>query len=321
MDEGLLVGDVGGTNARFALAVQRGDWLRIERFEVLSGEGFPAFSDALRHYLDQTGVRAEAACIAVAGPVRDGQVHLTNRDWWISESGIRESFGVSRALLINDFVAMARAVPELEPEAFELIFDGEPVSMAPVIVAGPGTGFGVSTLVPEADGRWRVLAGEGGHIAYAPRTDLERQLACILSRDHGYVSNELVASGSGLDEVHAAFCEIYGIPVTRLTPAEMRMRADAGEAMYRSLIEVRALAVMGAVGDLVLANGALGGVVLAGGVSERIADFLKAPAARERFVLRGPMSDYLQRCPVRLLHDPVAPLIGAAAYFRQQHAG
>jgi glucokinase len=321
MDRGLLVGDVGGTNARFALAVQRGDWLRIERFEVLSGESFPTFSDALRHYLDQTGVRAEAACLAVAGPVRDGRVHLTNRDWRISEADIRESFGISRALLINDFVAMARSVPELEPEAFELIFDGEPVAEAPMIVAGPGTGFGVSTLVPEADGRWRVLAGEGGHIAYAPRTDLERQLAGILTRDHGYVSNELVASGSGLDEVHAAFCEIFGVPVSHLTPAEMRTRADAGEAMYRSLIEVRALAVMGAVGDLVLANGALGGVVLAGGVSERIADFLKAPAARERFVSRGPMSDYLQRCPVRLLHDPVAPLIGAAAYFRQQVAG
>ena len=321
MDGGLLVGDVGGTNARFALAVQRGDWLRIERFEVLPGESFPTFSDALRHYLDQTGVRAEAACIAVAGPVRDGRVHLTNRDWRISEADIQASFGISRALLINDFVAMARSVPELEPEAFELIFDGEPVAAAPLIVAGPGTGFGVSTLVPEAGGRWRVIAGEGGHIAYAPRTDLERQLAGILTRDHGYVSNELVASGSGLDEVHAAFCEIFGVPVSQLTPAEMRTRADAGEAMYQSLIEVRALAVMGAVGDLVLANGALGGVVLAGGVSERIADFLKAPAARERFVSRGPMSDYLQRCPVRLLHDPVAPLIGAAAYFRQQVEG
>ena len=146
MDGGLLVGDVGGTNARFALAVQRGDWLRIERFEVLAGESFPAFSDALRHYLDQTGVRAEAACIAVAGPVRDGEVHLTNRDWRISEVDIRDTFGISKAMLINDFVAMARSVPELEPEAFELIVDGEPVSIAPMIVAGPGTGFGVSNF-------------------------------------------------------------------------------------------------------------------------------------------------------------------------------
>ncbi len=321
MESGLLVGDVGGTNARFALAVRRGDWLRIERFEVLAGEAFPTFAQALRHYMDETGVRADAACIAVAGPVRDGRVHLTNRDWTISEQELKQSFGMRDALIVNDFLAMARSVPELEPEAFELIFDGEPVATAPMIVAGPGTGFGVSTLVPEADGRWRVLAGEGGHIAYAPRTELERQLAAILTRDHGYVSNELVASGSGLDEAHAAFCEIFGVSPVTLTPTEMRARSDAGEAMYRALIEVRALAVMGAVGDLVLANGALGGVVLAGGVSERIADFLKTPEARERFVSRGPMSDYLQRCPVRLLHDPVAPLIGAAAYFEQLQRG
>jgi glucokinase len=321
MDGGLLVGDVGGTNARFALAVQRGVWLRIERFEALAGEDYQAFGDALRHYLDQTSVRAEAACIAVAGPVRDGRVHLTNRDWTISEADIRKTLGVARALLINDFVAMARSVPELEPDAFELIFDGEPVVAAPLIVCGPGTGFGVSTLVPEVNGRWRVLAGEGGHIAYAPRTALERELAGILARDHGYVSNELVASGSGLDEVHSAFCEIYGVAKAALTPGEMRARADAGDAMYRALIEVRALAVMGAAGDLVLATGALGGVVLAGGVSERLGDFLKTPVARERFVSRGPMSDYLERCPVRLLHDPVAPLVGAAAYFRQQFAG
>lgn len=321
MEGALLVGDVGGTNARFALALQRGDWLRIERFEVLAGEDYPAFADALRHYLDQTGLKPEAACIAVAGPVRDGAVHLTNRDWHISEASLRETFGIPQALLINDFVAMARSVPELEPEAFELVFDGEPVAAAPVIVCGPGTGFGVSTLVPEANGRWRVLAGEGGHIAYAPRTALERELAAILARDHGYVSNELVASGSGLEEVHSAFCEIYGVAKVTLTPGEMRSRADAGDAMYSALIEVRALAVLGAAGDLVLATGALGGVVLAGGVSERLGDILKTPPARERFVSRGPMSGYLERCPVRLLHDPVAPLIGAAAYFRQQCRG
>ena len=246
--------------------------------------------------------------------MRDGRVDLTNRDWSVSEAGLKATFGISDALVINDFVAMARSVPELEPDAFELILEGEPVPGAPLIVAGPGTGFGVATLVPRGE-RWVVLAGEGGHIAYAPRTDLERQLAQVLSREHGYVSNELVASGSGLAAVHAAFCEIYGVGLVELAPAEMLAKAASGDAMYRSLIEVRALAVMGAVGDLVLANGALGGVVLAGGVTERISHRLKTPEARARFVSRGPMSDYLQACPVRLLRFPQAPLIGAAAYF------
>lgn len=154
-------------------------------------------------------------------------------------------------------------------------------------------------------------------MAYAPRTEVEHALARLLMRDHGYVSNELVASGSGLDEVHAAFCEIFGRPLVQLTPEEMRERADSGDELFRTLIEVRALAVLGAAGDLVLANGALGGVVLAGGVSERISDFLKTAAARQRFVTRGPMSHYLQDCPVWLMREPAAPLIGAAAYYEQ----
>lgn len=316
MDTGLLVGDIGGTNVRFALAVRRGGGMRIERFEVYPGREFATFSDALHRYLDQTGVRPAAACFAVAGPVRHGAARLTNRNWLIASDALSEEFGIENVLVVNDFLAMARSVPELEADAFEVLFAGEAVEGAPVLVAGPGTGFGVSTLVPSRDG-WMVLSGEGGHIAYAPRTELERDLARLLARDFGYVSNELVASGSGLPAVHAAFCEIYGVSPRSLTPAEMHVRAEAGEAMYRALIELRAMAVMGAVGDLALATGALGGVVLAGGVTERISSYLKTPQAFERFTSRGPMSGYLSNCPVRLLHDPVAPLIGAAAYFEQ----
>lgn len=320
MEEAVLVGDVGGTNARFAAAYRRGDWIRIEQFERFAGEAFPDFNAALKTYLDKTGLRPAAACIAVAGPVRGGKAQLTNRDWSISEADVSERFGIANVLVVNDFVAMARSVPELEPEAFSVVLPGTPVLEAPILVAGPGTGFGVSTLIPSAGG-WTVLAGEGGHMAYAPRTDLERKLASLLARDHGYVSTELVASGSGLEEVHAAFCEIYGRPYAGLSPEDMRAKADGGDEMYLALIRVRALAVMGAVGDLALANGALGGVVLAGGVSERIAEFLKTPEARERFAARGPMSRYLAECPVRLLHAPAAPLIGAAAYFAQLREG
>lgn len=316
MDAPMLVGDVGGTNVRFALALRRGSGMRIERFEVYPGKEFRTFADALHRYLDQTGVRATAACFAVAGPVKDGAGQLTNRSWTVSASELSKEFGMRDVMVVNDFLAMARSVPELDDDAFEMLFEGVAVPDAPILVAGPGTGFGVSTILPTECG-WRVVSGEGGHIAYAPRTELERDLSRILSRDHGYVSNELVASGSGLPAVHAAFCEIYGVPLKDIPPAEMRTRADAGDAMYRALIELRAMAVMGAVGDLALINGALGGVVLAGGVSERIVDFLKTPDAFERFASRGPMSGYLRNCPVRLLHDPVAPLIGAAAHFEQ----
>lgn len=310
----LLVGDVGGTNARFAVAA--GGKASITQFESLPGKQFRTFDEALQAYLDKTGVTPDAACIAVAGPVRGGQAELTNRGWTVSEKALSERFGLTRPLVVNDFLAMARSVPEIGPEAFAEVYPGEAVSGAPVLVAGPGTGFGVSTLVPGQAG-WTVIAGEGGHIAYAPRTDFEREIARILTRDHGYVSNELVASGSGLPALHAAVCEIYGVPVAEIAPEEMESRADSGDAMYGALLNVRALATMGAVGDLALANGALGGVVLAGGVSGHIVEFLVTNEARERFVARGPMSGYLANCPVRLLKEPAAALIGAAAHYAQ----
>jgi glucokinase len=317
INEPVLVGDIGGTNVRFALAVRRGGALALERFELLAGKDFATFEAALAHYLAKTGAAADAACFAFAGPVRGETVVLTNRGWQVSGPALRERFAFRRLALINDFHAMARSVPEQALSSFDTIFTGTPAAGMPMLVTGPGTGLGVATLLRDAAGRWIVLSGEGGHIAYAPRTDLERELSRILMRDHGYVSNELVASGSGLVAVHAAFCEIFGRPVEAVAPGELRLRADAGDPMYLALTEARALAVIGAAGDLVLANGALGGVVLAGGVSQRIADDLRSPAARDRFLSRGPMSRYLFDCPVWLMRNPTAPLLGAAAHFNQ----
>lgn len=318
MEGSVLVGDVGGTNVRFALAARRNGALSIEHFQKFQGDDFESFEDALKQYLDKTGVRATVACFAMAGPVRDQKVTLTNRaKWQVSSAGLEARFGFEAVRLINDFQAMARSVPEFSVSSFEEILPGTSQTGAPMLVAGPGTGFGVATLLAGANGQWSVVSGEGGHMAYAPRTDIEHDLARLLARDHGYVSNELVASGSGLEEVHRAFCEIFDRDCLNLSPETMRQRADDGDEMFQTLIEVRALAVMGAAGDLVLANGALGGVVLAGGVSERISEFLKTPLARQRFTSRGPMSDYLETCPVWLMRDASAPLIGAAAYFEQ----
>ncbi|MEZ5998044.1 MAG: glucokinase [Hyphomonas sp.] len=318
MEGAILVGDVGGTNVRFALAKRENGRIVADGFDKLAGDDFGTFSDALAAYLDRSGTNVRRACFAMAGPVRNGEVLLTNRQWRVSEQQLCERFGFADVRLINDFTAMARSVPEHESSAFETILPGEAVESAPVLVAGPGTGFGVATLCLARGGGWRVLNGEGGHMAFAPRTELEFNVASILMQQFGYVSNELVASGMGLEPVHAAFCEVFGRELTETSPQEMRRLADAGDEMYHQLILMRACVVMGAVGDLALANGALGGIVLAGGVSERIADYLRMPEAAERFHQRGPMSHYLANCPVDLMHDPEAPLIGAAAFYEQE---
>jgi glucokinase len=314
----LLVCDAGGTHVRFAAARSSDGKILIESIQKLKDDNFGSFDDALKQYLASTGLRPKSACIAVAGPVRNGEVQMTNRSWHIVASDISHQFAIANVVLINDFVAMARAAVELEAEGFETIIEGVGIPGAPVLVAGPGTGFGVATLVPDAAVGWRVLSGEGGHMAFAPRDAVELELAKILRARHGYVPSELVTSGNGLADVHSAFCEMYGRVYIEMPPAEMYRLANEGDAMYRALAQVRANAVMGAVGDLVLVNGALGGAIIAGGVAERTAGYLKSAEACQRFAERGEFSEYLRGCPVRLMRNPDAPLFGAAAYYEQE---
>ena len=151
-------------------------------------------------------------------------------------------------------------------------------------VAGTGTGFGVGYRVPTKHG-YHVLASEGGHAAYKPQTALEFELLLALQKERDFVSVELVSSGSGLPVVHQAICDIYGVPYEYVEPARMRELARAGDKVERDICNIRAAAVMGAIGDFALTGGAQGGVVLAGGVSERMIEFYTEPAAMEE---RGP---------------------------------
>jgi glucokinase len=152
-------------------------------------------------------------------------------------------------------------------------------------------------------------------MAYAPQNEVDFQISQILVRAHDYVSNELIASGSGLPAVHRAFCELYDKPYHDMPPADMLALAANGDAMFTSLCKLRARTVLRAAGDLVLANGARGGVVLAGGVTERLLPYLQADDVQPCFARRGPLSHYLSTCPVHVMTDPLAPLIGAGATY------
>lgn len=312
----VLVGDVGGTNVRFARADLANDRIEVTGFSKLRGDDYCCFEGALEQYCDQTETcMGDAAVFAFAGPIRNGAVNLTNRNWTVSSAKLLHKFSLSNVFLMNDFAAMARAVPELGRETMQLIKPGEADPETPIIVAGPGTGLGVATLFPGRNGYWKVISGEGGHLAFAPRNDLEIELLKELQKTHAYVSNELVCSGMGLPKVHRALCAIFGLEYAEMSPSGMLDAAEKGNAFFLDLCRLRARGVMGAVGDLALANGGLGGVVLAGGVTERLLPYLMEEASLERFTSRGPMSDYLRDCPIHLMTDPAAPLIGAAALY------
>ena len=316
MPDSVLVGDIGGTNVRFARArLGFAGHPEIEDVAVLPGDDFDTFDTALSQYLSGFGQhRPRQALFAFAGPVKDGVVRLTNRDWTIDSHQVARSLGFERVRLVNDYAAMARAIPELPESCFKVLNEGQvPIERAPILVAGPGTGLGMATLLPEGERGWRVLTGEGGHAAFAPRTTREWVLTQHLRETFGYVSKEMVLAGKGLDDVHRALCEIDGVTWKRMAPADMLIEARAHAGICRDICEIRAGATMDALGNAALINGTRGGVVITGGVAERLVYWLEQPAAMERFFERGPMSDYMPPIPIRLLLEGKAALIGAAA--------
>ena len=322
MSDHVLVGDIGGTNVRFAKArLGFAGHPEISDVAIMPGDDFPDFTSALSLYLKDLGnARPDQALFAFAGPVQDGVVRLTNRDWTVDRRELQRKLGFERVRIVNDYAAMARSIPELPDTCFRVLNPGRvPDERRPILVAGPGTGLGVATLLPVGPHDWRVITGEGGHTAYAPRTPREWALASHLKKRHGYVSNELILSGVGLDEVHRALCEIDGVEWVEMPPAKIMADALAGDRIARDICEIRAAGTLGALGDFALVNGALGGVVVTGGVAERLADWFDTPQALERFFDRGPRANYMQPIPLRILLSGEAALIGAAAlYFDEE---
>lgn len=313
----VLVGDVGGTNVRFAVASRNADGaITLRDFDKVRGDDHSGFDDALGAYFRKhSGIdRNVPALFALAGPERDRKITLTNRrDWTVDAAGLEREFGLRRVDLVNDYAAMARAVPELPDSAFRDLQDGDPMTSEPVVVSGPGTGIGIATLIPLRGGGYHVLTGEGGHGSYAPASNREAELAEEMRRRHPYVYRELVLAGMGLDPVMEALAAMNGEPHVHREPQEVIDLARAGDNFCREVIELRARGLMHMLGDVALTNGARGGVVITGGVAERIVDWLDAPEALERFNARGVQRSYMEAIPIRLLIDHKAPLVGAAA--------
>lgn len=309
----ILAGDIGGTNTRFGcLESKEGGGWEVHNYAKVKVADFLTFDDALSSYLSNLESKPKRAAFAAAGPVEAGHIKLTNTDWQISTQRIEGIHGFEVCGLFNDFAGMTRSIGELSAGDFAIIREGQARVDEPILVAGPGTGFGVGYLVPGKKGL-RVLPTEGGHMSYSPQSNLEFKLLQVLRKDREFVSLELVSSGKGLSIIHKAVCDIHGETYIPLEPDVIRERAKNDDLICKDVCNIRASATMGAIGDLTLAGGARGGVVLAGGVSERMIDFYMQPSAMNRFLNRGARSDYVRDIPVRLLKSPLAPLIGSAA--------
>lgn len=317
-DEALaLVGDIGSTNVRFAMAAVDDSAQGLRSVRTLRCAEHAGLAAAVEAYLSGIGgVRPAIAAIAVAGPVTGDRVSLTNAAWSFSIAAMKAALGLERLTILNDFTAVALSLPRLGGRDVTQIGPGKAVPGEPLAVIGPGTGLGVSALVP-SDGGWRPLASEGGHAGFAPATEQEEAIAARLRRRFGRVSWERVLSGPGLVNLYAALAGLGGHepPEAALpTPAEVTERALAGScALCREALELFCGLLGAAAGDLALVVGARGGVYLAGGIAPRLAAFLPRSAFRTRFEAKGRLSAYVASIPTLLIATPHAGLLGAAA--------
>jgi glucokinase len=293
-----LLADIGGTNVRFATLTADG---RIESIESWLTALYPDIESAVRAYADATGAKLpfSAAAICAAGPLMGDRIDLTNCPWKIARAEIAAATGARDPILVNDFAAVARALPALGSDDLTQVGGDAPADDAPKLGLGPGTGLGVASAVSDQRGGWIVMPGEGGHIDLAPTNDREIAVVYQLIRDYGHVSVERVLSGPGLETLYLTLAALDGVSL----PAKP-MAQDIAKAAHtkKDALAVEAVSLftgwLGSVaGDLALALGARGGVYIAGGIVAQWGASFDAKLFRRRFEAKGRMKSFLAPIP------------------------
>jgi glucokinase len=298
-----LVGDIGGTHLRFGyLAGPRGGIVGRAAHRWSDVVGLQPAIDA---YLEEHGLpRPRAAALSIAAPVSGDTVRLVNRNLTFSIAELQGALEVERLEVLNDFSALALAVPLLEDADSRQIGPGIAAANASIAILGPGTGLGVSASIATPAGR-SAVASEGGHASAAGSDEKEDRLLAILRERHGHVSFERVLSGEGIVNLYRAHCTLAGIEAEPLDAAAIAERAASTlDACCRDAVD-RFFAFLGTfAGNLALTFDARGGVLLAGGIVPRLIDRIETSSFRSRFESKGRFRSYLERIPTRVILDP-----------------
>ena len=307
-----LLADIGGSKSRFAIANSSG---ALEHVLVIHNDTAADLDAAVSRYLEETGANPRAATLALAGPVEGEEVVLTNRtNWRIRRVEFAKRFGLSELRLLNDFEAIAWALPHLGPAHTRPLGSAVPVREGVKVVLGPGTGLGVAALLP-ADGRWHVIASEGGHASFGPQAPDEAEVFARLRDECGSVSAETVLSGAGLVRLARALDPQAACHAAETIAASALAREPAAQAAAR--LFVRLLGRFA--GGLALTFKALGGVYIAGGVASGLGPLLDEPQFRAAFEAHPPHQALLETIPTLLITCEEPGLIGCAAH-AHEHA-
>jgi glucokinase len=314
-DPCLLIGDIGGTNARFALA--RPDRPGFSDELILACDDYETAELGIAHYIERSGCgRPNVICLAAAGPVVDDRVQFTNNHWLIDARMLREKFHTASVQLLNDFESISYSIPILGENDVATIglvpseLDGKQEYTLGVL--GPGTGLGTGGLVVRSNGIYPIV-GEGSHAGFAPETTTQLKVLEQWRGGFERVSSERLVSGPGLENIYWALCRIRGEQTVDITAAEIFSRVLANEDAIAVEATEMFFEVLGQVaGNLALALGAWDGIYLAGGIVKRYPDILNSGRFRSGFENKGRHRSLMENVPTLMISHPQPGLLGAS---------
>ncbi len=308
-----LLGDIGGTNARFAWQARAGD--APSDLATYAAADHASLLDAIRHYLLEHGKERPAqGAIGIANPVTGDMVRMTNHHWSFSIAALQAALGLQRLVVVNDFTALALSLPMLVPGDLHQIGTGVAVEGAPMALLGAGTGLGVSGLLRAADGAHVPVNGEGGHVSLAANDEMEAAVIQHLHRRFGHASAERALSGAGLVNLYEAVCALSGATARPLNPPDVIDLARGGiDKHCQDALGLFCSLLGGVAGNLALTLGARGGVYVGGGIAPRIVQELAQSQFRARFEGKGRFQSYLQPIPTFVIDTLASPALAGAA--------
>ncbi len=312
----ILIGDIGGTNARFAV-VSAPDAEASEPIVVKTAD-YPTIDDAIRSAMvEDGGFEPLSAVVAVAGPVNGDEIALTNCPWVVRPKGMIERLGLADVVVLNDFEAQALSVVALGPEHMLRIGGGEAVPDAARVVLGPGTGLGVAGLI-HSSGRWIPVPGEGGHMDIGPRTPRDFEIFPHIEKIDGRISGEQILCGRGLVNTYRAVATADGVEPRYAKPSEITAAALAEtDPVAEEALALFVTCLGRTAGDLALVFKSQGGVFLTGGIAQKIVPALERPNFREAFEDKAPHQEMMRGMPIYVITHPLNALAGLAAYARE----
>jgi glucokinase len=311
-----LLADIGGTNARFALETRPGE---IAQVHVYPCADYPGIAEVIKKYLKDTKIgRVNHAAIAIANPVDGDQVRMTNHDWHFSIEATRRALGFDTLLVVNDFTALAMALPGLTDTQRVQVGGGTRRQNSVIGLLGPGTGMGVSGLIP-ADDRWIALGSEGGHASFAPSDEREDLVLQYARKKWSHVSFERVAAGPGIEIIYRALAarDKKRVPST-LDVSEISKRGLEGDPLAAETLDCFCGILGTFAGNIAVTLGALGGIYIGGGVVPRLGEFFAKSSFRQRFEAKGRFEAYLQNVPTFVITAEYPAFLGVSAILAEQ---